>query len=82
MSLQEELKQASNSMTDLKHHNEETMKTKENEIIGLKFEVVALSNELKKLKTNDNVSKHTEALEVTRETIIRLKAQIEVDKKT
>ena len=59
MSLQEELKQASNSMTDLKHHNEETMKTKENEIIGLKTEVVALSNELKKLKTNDNVSKHT-----------------------
>ena len=68
-------------MTDLRHHSEEMMKTKESEIIGLRTEVVALTNELKKIKTYDNVSKHTEALEVTRKTI-SLKAQIEDDKRT
>ena len=69
-------------MTDLRRHSKEIMKTKESEIIGLRTEVATLTNELKKLKSYDNVSKHTEALEVTRKTIISLKAQIEDDKRT
>ncbi len=58
------------------------MKTKENEIKGLKPEVGALIEELEKFKRNYNVSKNTEALGMIRETIISLKAQIEEDKKT
>lgn len=63
LALQEEFDQASKSMTDLRFHSEEMMKIKESEIIGLRTEVAALTNELKKLKTYDNSSKHTEALE-------------------
>ena len=57
------------------------MKTKENEIKGLKTEFDALTEELKKFKRNYNVSKNTEPLGMTREATISLKAQCEEEKK-
>jgi hypothetical protein len=55
LTLQEEVDEASKSMIDLRRHSEEMMKTKENEIIGLRTEVAALTEELNKLRTNKNM---------------------------
>jgi hypothetical protein len=60
LALQEEVDEASKSMTDLRRHSEEMMKTKESEIIGLRTEVATLTEELNKLRTNENISTNTE----------------------
>jgi hypothetical protein len=55
LALQEEVDEASKSMTDLRRHSEGMMKTKESEIIGLRTEVAALTEELNKIRKNENM---------------------------